>query len=238
MVHACCNGPPGSRGCVSRSTHQFPTHHKGSLGRQLCKAQTPANPRPQRRKAVALYCDIALVWTAEGTRNELVGIYAIDFFTREVLVNALVRPMVEEDEEWRHKRISSAMMDAATETGKAFASWTEARTELWRVIDADTTVVVYGGGLPLVLLGMIHFSIVDLFILAGTPAYEGTHLTLRGMSQELGAVRHAADGRLPRDEFTDGLPYGVVEALLIREVALWCLENPEDLAQWRGDSDE
>lgn len=127
---------------VERSVHTTLGSSVNAFIPRTCQyfASSPAaSPQKSTFRAITLDCEMAQV---KGLRSEVILICAIDYFTGAVLLIRLVRPG-ERVRDWRTKihGITDAAMEKAVSQGHALAGWTEARAELWKLIDQDTILV-------------------------------------------------------------------------------------------------
>ena len=169
--------------------------------------------------------------------KSLVRVCLVDFFTREVLVNALVLPVLEESQSWVYSRlgIDSTTMKAEREAGRALSGRDEARAELWRFIDADIIIVGNHLAPSLHCLGMIHTRVFDVGlqiqrVVGG--AMSTISESFRAIIQEkfLWRTPEATDTFVTDSDWPTSPR--ITKALSIRELALWCAANPEELAIW------
>ena len=130
-------------------------------------ASSPAaSPEKPTTKAIVLDCEMAEV---KGLSSEVVQVCAVDYLTGTVLLNKLVDPG-EKVYDWRPEihGITHATMQEAVSQGLALAGWTEARVELWKLLDEDTILVGQALQHDLKALRMVHPRVVDSAILAKT----------------------------------------------------------------------
>ena len=109
-----------------------------------------------------------------GCKSEPVLLTAIDFLTREVLINTLILPVPRHylnQIEWRTnvsgvdlQKITNALslQEQEPETKVIFAGgWREARGQLWEFMDPETILVGHAIENDLNTLRMVHTRIVD-----------------------------------------------------------------------------
>ncbi|KAI1077847.1 hypothetical protein F5B20DRAFT_582953 [Whalleya microplaca] len=119
-------------------------------------------PRPKRR-AVVIDCEVLPIGDGKA---ELVKLCAVDFFTGEVLIDALVDPLAEvQDWHTDSTGVSFEIMEAAIEDGSALSGWAHARAELFKFVDTHTVLVGWTAYCDLFALRTSHSRIVDSFIL-------------------------------------------------------------------------
>ena len=95
-------------------------------------------------------------------------ISAIDYFTGEILIDAVIQPFqpvadwyISHSQIAQEAKISTTPIDAES----TLRSWAEARTELWKYIDANTILVGHRLLPSLTALRMQHTRIIDTSIL-------------------------------------------------------------------------
>ena len=125
----------------------------------------PHNSHSPRRGAILLNCSTIERITRE---IEIIRISAIDYFTREILIDAVIQPFqpvadwyISHSQIAREAKTSTTRIDAES----TLRSWAEARTELWKCIDANTILVGHALRPSLTALRMQHTRIVDTSIL-------------------------------------------------------------------------
>ncbi|OCL11475.1 ribonuclease H-like protein, partial [Glonium stellatum] len=113
---------------------------------------------------VALDCEMVGV---KGGRSELALLSAVDYITGEVLINTFVYPNVKVVD-WRtcFSGITPSAMNLAKSEGRILGGWEEARSELWKHIDASTILVGHALQHDLDVLRVVHNRVVDSGILA------------------------------------------------------------------------
>lgn len=100
--------------------------------------------------------------------SELIRLTAIDFFTKEILIDNLVSPTrTIKHYNTRYSGITAAMMRQAEREGTAILGRDRALAALWEYVGPDTVVVAHGGDNDFRALRWIHPHIVDSFILEG-----------------------------------------------------------------------
>ncbi len=187
-------------------------------------ASSPAaSPQNPIFRAITLDCEMAEV---EGLGNEIILICAIDYFTGAVLLNKLVDPGLKVLD-WRTKihGITGSTMETAVSQGLALAGWTEARAELWKLIDQSTILVGHALQHDLDILRMVHTRVVDSAILSRNAV--GRH-TPRWALQKLCKEFLGLEIR----NNTGGLHDCLEDVLATREVVLWCTRNKKGLEAW------
>jgi DNA polymerase III epsilon subunit-like protein len=183
---------------------------------------SPSRHLPKRR-AVALDCEMAGV---QGGSSELILVCMVDFFSGESLVNTLVQPTVRVVN-WRtrYSGVTRKQMDAAAAQGNTLNGWRAARAALWEHIDADTILVGQSLQHDLDVLRMIHSRVVDAGILARNAVgpISTRQWGLKTLCQEFLDIE-IQNSKKGHDCMED--------TLAAREVVLWCIERPQELAAW------
>jgi DNA polymerase III epsilon subunit-like protein len=103
----------------------------------------------------------------QGLRSEVILVCAVDYFTGAVLLNRFVHPG-ERVRDWRTKihGITDATIEKAVSQRHALAGWTDARAELWKLIDQNTILVGHALQHDLDVLRMVHTWVMESAILA------------------------------------------------------------------------
>ncbi|KAH8663722.1 ribonuclease H-like domain-containing protein [Ilyonectria robusta] len=191
-----------------------------------CLPTPPTHPWYPKRKAVALDCEMAGV---EGGGSEIVSICVVDFFTKEVLVNSLVKPR-EFIVQWRSEihGVTPAAMAIAAASQQVLDGWREARGELWKHINEQTVLVGQSLHNDLKVLRVVHTKIVDTAIVSSEAAFgrekpAGRKWGLEVLCKELLNLRIRLGSGVHND---------MEDTMATREVALWCLCHPMKLKQW------
>ncbi|KAJ4984833.1 exonuclease [Stagonosporopsis vannaccii] len=180
----------------------------------------------QKRLVITLDCE--MVGTGpQGSVSELARLSALDFFTGELLIDSLVRPLCEvTDWRTRYSGITAENMAAAIQAGEVLEGSPAARTELFKYMDVQTVLVGHALHHDLAALGIRHTEIVDSSALAQT-AVGGKSKRgwgLKTLCKELLGIVIQDDGREGHD--------AVEDALGAREVVLWCLQHERELKEW------
>ncbi|EMT71949.1 RNA exonuclease 3 [Fusarium odoratissimum] len=198
---------------------------QAAITKQTVMASYPSSLEP-KRKAIALDCEMAGVVNGE---SEIISICAIDFFTGEVLINSLVKPL-EPIIDWRTNihGIRPATLAIAASQGQILYGWEAARQELLKHINTETAMVGQSLQQDLRRLRVSHEKIFDTAILTaeavfGTGTPFGHRWSLQSLCGDLLklSIRQGSD---THDAMED--------AMAAREVALWCICYPDKLKQW------
>lgn len=183
-------------------------------------------PGLQKRLAIALDCE--MIGTGpNGSVSELARLSALDFFTGELLIDSLVRPLrAVTDWRTRFSGITAAAMEAAVQSGDVLDGSTAARARLFEFMDAQTVLVGHAVRYDLGALGIVHTQIVDSALLAKAAVGKNVKREwgLKTLCKELLGV-------VIQDNLKDGHD-AVEDALAAREVVVWCLGHEKELNEW------
>ncbi|ETS75273.1 hypothetical protein PFICI_12217 [Pestalotiopsis fici W106-1] len=196
-----------------------------------------AAPKPSvnraRRQVVAIDCEMVGVNAGKPgenwERSELGQICAVDVLTGEILVNMLVLP-AERVINWRKRfsGLSYPAMIQADKEGRLLRGWKAARTKLCSYIDTNTIIIGHSVENDLHMLRLAHSNIVDTSIQTAEAVF-GDKLSfdriwsLKDLAKALPKI-NIQNSRQGHD--------CVEDTLATREVALWAICYPEQLAAW------
>lgn len=216
----CCR--TANRGCASAPTHEYQKAQHADKYRSFASSPA-ASPQNPKSRAITLDCEMAEV---KGLRSEVILICAVDYFTGAVLLNKLVHPG-ERVHDWRTRihGITDAAMKKAVSQGRALAGWTEARAELWKLVDQNTILIGHALQHDLDVLRMVHTRIVDSAILARNAV--GTYNRQWGL-QRLCKELLSLEIRNNKGGVHDCLE----DVLSTREVVLLCTRNKQKFEAW------
>ena len=208
--------------------HIFPKIDERKQNRYLKCSWTPAqDPLKPKSPAVALDCEMADVVGTDGLWKEVIKVSAVDFLSGETLLNTLVLPTARV-KRWKTEitGITDQIMKEARARGQAVKGWSQARSELWKHIDASTVLVGQSLHHDLEVLGMLHTRIVDSAILAAKAVDLPSARTfgLKQMCKEILNV----DIQCIKTGMHDCLE----DTLASRELVLCFMYNPEELQKW------
>ena len=113
------------------------------------------------------------------------------------------------------------IMEEARARGQAVGGWSQARSELWKHVDASTILVRQSLHHDLEVLGMLHTKLVDPEILAAK-AVDLPSLRTFGLKQMRKEILHV-DNQCIRNGMHDCLE----DTLASRELVLHFTYNPE-----------
>ncbi|KAF3940059.1 hypothetical protein ABW19_dt0209612 [Dactylella cylindrospora] len=168
-IWTCCKGttvtyPGEPTGCTCFSSHDWasdsplprgfwdlhptPTFKSGKTGR----TKVP-------RSAVSLDCEMA---TNRFDQPELIKMTVIDLFTKEVLIDSLVKPLVKVKHMLTSIHgISYKDIMAASKAGAAINGRDAAREKIFEFVGPETIVLVHGGTNDFTCLRWFHLNIMD-----------------------------------------------------------------------------
>ncbi|KAF8247002.1 hypothetical protein K440DRAFT_601563 [Wilcoxina mikolae CBS 423.85] len=209
-----------TRGCVALPSHTFESLVDLAWNWTFLSALPPLLGLP-KRKAVVLDCEMC---GAEFNRSELILLSVVDFFTAEVLINSLVRPLVPVIQ-WRtqYSGVSEKMMREAVASGNYIDGWHNARTLLFQYIDTDTILMGHSLNNDLDQLRLIHQKVIDSSLLI--PKLKSSKHGVQGLSAELLQKQVQRGGRWGHDCLED--------TFATRELIIWCLRNPAEFVARR-----
>lgn len=203
---------------------------KGSIATYHFR-EVPPIDRPARRLCQAIAIDCEMVGVKQG-RQALAFLGAVDFLTGEVLLSRFVVPS-EEVVDWRSQfsGVSEPIMTAAHRSGAAFASWREARDKLWEFMDDSTILVGHSLNYDLEVLGICHERIVDTAVLTSEAVFPATAST-KPLPRMWSLKTLAKDLLDVEIQNPDRGHSALEDAYAARDLAIWCIRNPEELKSW------
>lgn len=104
--------------------------------------------------------------------------------------------------------------------------WPEARAELWKYIDSNTIMVGHALNRDFDALRMQHWLVIDSKIKAKGAVGSGAK------RRNLGLGRLCKLLGIRTGNYKKGAQNSIKGAFATREVVLWCIEHPEELAAW------
>jgi len=122
-------------------------------------------------------------------------------------------------------------MTSAIYSGAAFKSWREARDKLWEFMDDSTVLVGQSLNYDLEVLGICHAKIVDTAILTADAVFPSI-ISTRPLPR-MWSLKSLAKDLLSLDIQNSNFGHRALEdAYAARDIAIWCIRNPEDLKLW------
>ncbi|KAK6071967.1 arylamine n-acetyltransferase 1 [Seiridium cupressi] len=185
------------------------------------------------RRVVAIDCEMVGVRPSnpqeDKARSELAQLCAIDVLTGEVLIDKLVLPK-ETVVDWRtrYSGVSYPATRIAKAQGRLLHGWRAARTELLNYVDAETIIVGHSVLHDLQMLRLAHSKIVDTAFQTAESVFGDMKMCTRlwGLKELAKVLTNLSIqiGKKGHDCIED--------TLATREIALWCICYPENLAAW------
>lgn len=193
--------------------------------------ETPPLDRQTGGSCQAIAIDCEMVGVRHG-RQALAFLSAIDVLTGRLLISRYVVPS-EEVVDWRSKisGITEDIMTSAVCSGAAFNNWREARDKLWELMDESTILVGQSLNFDLEVLGICHAKIVDTAILTAETVFPSIIST--EPLPRMWSLKSLARDFLSLEIQNSTLGHNAVEdAYAARDIAIWCIRNPEELRLW------
>ncbi|KAJ5974053.1 hypothetical protein N7481_011263 [Penicillium waksmanii] len=165
-------------------------------------------------------------------RQALAFLSAVDFLTGKILISRYVVPS-EKVVDWRSKvsGITEDTITSAIHSGAAFQSWREARDKLWEFMDNSTILVGQSLNYDLEVLGICHAKIVDTAILTAETVFPSIIPTKP--LPRMWSLKSLAKDFLSLDIQNSNCGHSALEdAYAARDIAIWCIRNPEELKLW------
>ncbi|KAF3256522.1 hypothetical protein TWF192_001946 [Orbilia oligospora] len=167
QIWSCCHTttieyPGQPSGCRVFSRHDWTTN--SALPQKFWDLHytpqfKPSDQRKRARKAVSLDCEMA---TNRFDHPELIKLTLIDFFTKEVLIDAIVKPLVKIKNMITHIHgITYKDIISASNASTAILGRDAARQKIFEFVGPETMVFVHGGPNDFLCLRWLHPAIVD-----------------------------------------------------------------------------
>ncbi|KAK2060053.1 hypothetical protein LY76DRAFT_591786 [Colletotrichum caudatum] len=191
------------------------------------------NSSAPKTAAIVLDCEMA---GANGGEDELIQMTMIDFLSGEVLRSCLVnpsRPIID----WREgiTGISAVSMQKAVAENRVLHGWEAARAELWRFADKETIIIGQSVHNDLKVLRTSHSRIIDPAIVTAEAVLgKNTKIRKRWSLQTLCQELLGIQIRRPSQTGGRAVHDALEDALATREVALLCIQEPDELKRWAG----
>ena len=159
--------------------------------------------------------------------SEIAYLCVVDVLTGEILIDQFVQPQGKVVN-WRtrYSGITFRAFREAKSRGNCLPSWRAARAKLWEYIDADTILIGHCLENDLQILRLAHTRIIDTSLQTAEAVFSGVESFrriwgLKDLAKELMGIHIQNHGRQGHD--------CVEDTLATRELALWCLRNPQRL---------
>ncbi|KAI4847131.1 hypothetical protein E4T44_04687 [Aureobasidium sp. EXF-8845] len=179
-----------------------------------------------KRHAIALDCEMAGGRMGDGLVDQLIQLTAIDFFSGEVLISALVKPTLDV-RQWRTNihGVSHGMIMQADRDGTALRDVSHARELLFSFMDKSTILVGHALHHDLNVLKIAHDSCVDSEILAKA--------AINRPGQNTGtSLKKLCDSLLGLGVQTMANHSCLEDSFAAREAVIYMISHPEELAIW------
>ncbi|OAA73652.1 RNA exonuclease [Cordyceps fumosorosea ARSEF 2679] len=162
----CCGNFMSDIGCAAEQFHTAKVYRRGELESNWEYFTTPGaalDTPTDYRAAVVIDCEMG---TAASGDSELIRVSAVDFFTREVLVDSLVWPDVRMAHfNTRYSGVTRKSMETARRARRTLAGRSGARAALWRFVGPSTVLVGHSANSDLNSLRWIHAIVIDTLLL-------------------------------------------------------------------------
>jgi hypothetical protein len=162
----CCDQALSNKGCVGYRIHT-PSPDPSPLV-LVCQWQFLETPpvHPDNRKtvrhAVALDCEMGINTNYD---SELIRVSLIDYMTKEVLVDRLIRPPNLLHANTQYSGVTRKQLEDALESGVGFDHRGPALIEIWTFVGPNTVVVGHDLHNDFNALRWIHSNVVDTYVL-------------------------------------------------------------------------
>ncbi|KAI5262650.1 hypothetical protein E4T47_09216 [Aureobasidium subglaciale] len=219
----------GVRNCPAarNGKHRFPgiTHLTSRYQGFDSAPRFSSTDSATKRRAIALDCEMAGGRISDGFVDQLIQLTAIDYLSGEVLISALVRPVLDITQ-WRTNihGVSRGMMAKATRDGTALQDMVHAREVLFSHMDQDTILVGHALKHDLNVLKIVHSRCVDSELLAKAaidrPGQGGT------------ALKKVCESLLGLGVQTLATHSCLEDSFAAREAVIYMVSHPEALSKW------
>jgi DNA polymerase III epsilon subunit-like protein len=179
-----------------------------------------------KRGAIALDCEMAGGRMGDGLVDQLIQLTAIDYFSGEVLISALVKPTLD-IRQWRTNihGVSHGMIIQADRDGTALRDVSHARELLFSFMDKSTILVGHALHHDLNVLKIAHDSCVDSEILAKA--------AIKRPGQNTGtSLKKLCDSLIGLGVQTMANHSCLEDSFAAREAVIYMTSHPEELATW------
>ncbi|KAH0015397.1 hypothetical protein KCU78_g8208, partial [Aureobasidium melanogenum] len=179
-----------------------------------------------KHRAIALDCEMAGGRIGDGLVNQVIQLTAIDYFSGEVLISALIKPTLN-IQQWRTNihGVSHSMMTKAVNNGTALRDVFHARELLFSFMNSDTILVGHALHNDLNVLKIAHDRCVDSEILAKAAIDRASHNNGVGLRKLCNTLLGLS---VQRTTFHSCLE----DAFAAREAVIYMVSHPEELSFW------
>ncbi|KAG9950845.1 hypothetical protein KCU85_g3210, partial [Aureobasidium melanogenum] len=177
-------------------------------------------------RAIALDCEMAGGRIGDGLVNQVIQLTAIDYFSGEVLISALVKPTLV-IQQWRTNihGVSPSMMSKAVNNGTALENVFHARELLFSFMNSNTILVGHALHNDLNVLKIAHDRCVDSEILAKVAIDRASHNNGVGLKKLCDTLLGLS---VQRTTFHSCLE----DTFAAREAVIYMVSHPEELSVW------
>ncbi|RVD84776.1 uncharacterized protein DFL_006500 [Arthrobotrys flagrans] len=237
QIWSCCRSttieyPGQPSGCRMFSRHDWTTnsdlpqkfwdlHHTPQF--------KPSSRSKQVRKAVSLDCEMA---TNRFDQPELIKLTLVDFFTKEVLIDAIVKPLVKIKNMITHIHgITYRDIISASNASTAILGRDAAREKIFEFVGPETMVFVHGGTNDFICLRWLHPAIVDTQEIESRVKRIGDDELDDWLDDEgtgLEAMCRLITGiqiRSGNTKYGNGVHDSLEDAMACRELGIWYADN-------------
>jgi DNA polymerase III epsilon subunit-like protein len=179
-----------------------------------------------KRLAIALDCEMAGGRMGDGLVDQLIQLAAIDHFTGEVLISALVKPTLD-IRQWRTNihGVSHGMILQADRDGTALRDIFHAREVLFSYMDKTTILVGHALHHDLNVLKIAHDRCVDSEILAKAVINRPGQSSGTGLKKVCDSLMGLGVQRMANHSCLE-------DSFAAREAVIYMTSHPEKLAIW------
>ncbi|KAG9965959.1 hypothetical protein KCU61_g1316, partial [Aureobasidium melanogenum] len=179
-----------------------------------------------KHRAIALDCEMAGGRIGDGLVHQVIQLTAIDYFSGEVLISALVKPTLD-IQQWRTNihGVSHSMMSKAVNNGTALKDVFHARELLFSFMNRNTILVGHALHNDLNVLKIAHDRCVDSEILAKAAIDRASHNNGVGLKKLCDTLLGLS---VQRTTFHSCLE----DTFAAREAVIYMVSHPEELSLW------
>jgi DNA polymerase III epsilon subunit-like protein/RNA recognition motif-containing protein len=179
-----------------------------------------------KRRAIALDCEMAGGRMGDGLVDQLIQLTAIDYFSGEVLISALVKPTLD-IRQWRTNihGVSHGMILQADRDGTALRDVSHARELLFSFMDKSTILVGHALHHDLNVLKIAHDSCVDSEILVKAAINRPGQNTGTGLKKLCDSLMGLGVQTMANHSCLE-------DSFAAREAVIYMTSHPEELAIW------
>jgi DNA polymerase III epsilon subunit-like protein/RNA recognition motif-containing protein len=179
-----------------------------------------------KRRAIALDCEMAGGRMGDGLVDQLIQLTAIDYFTGEVLISALVKPTLD-IRQWRTNihGVNHGMILQADRDGTALRDVFHAREVLFSYMDKSTILVGHALHHDLNVLKIAHDRCVDSEVLVKDAINRPGQSSGTGLKKACDSLMGLGVQRMANHSCLE-------DSFAAREAVIFMTSRPEELAIW------